>query len=89
MNYCSKCMEPVGEGELRCPYCGYAAGAEVPPHHLMPGTVLNRKFLVGTALGEGGFGITYIGRDLLLDMKVAIKEYYPSGYVNRSDNTPL
>lgn len=84
MNYCSKCMEPIGEGELRCPCCGYAAGAEVPPHHLMPGTVLDRKFLVGTALGEGGFGITYIGRDLLLDMKVAIKEYYPSGYVNRS-----
>ena len=40
---------------------------------------------MGMALGEGGFGITYLGLDLMLNMKVAIKEYYPTGYVNRSN----
>lgn len=40
-------------------------------------------------LGEGGFGITYIGRDTNLDRIVAIKEYYPTGYVNRSNTTSL
>ena len=55
----------------------------IPVHHLLPGTILNGKFYVGESIGEGGFVITYIGRDLNLDMKVAIKEFYPSGYVYR------
>ena len=85
MKYCSKCMNPIEETDVECPFCGYEINAEIPSHHLAPGTILNNKFLVGTALGEGGFGITYIGRDTKLDMKVAIKEYYPNGYVNRSN----
>ena len=60
---------------------------ETPPHRLLPGTVLNGRFVVGIAKGEGGFGITYIGRDQKLDRLVAIKEYYPTGYVNRSNTT--
>lgn len=85
MKYCSKCMNPIEETDVECPFCGTALNAEIPSHHLAPGTILNNKFMVGAALGEGGFGITYIGRDTKLDMKVAIKEYYPNGYVNRSN----
>lgn len=85
MKYCSKCMNPIEETDVECPFCGSVINAEIPSHHLAPGTILNNKFMVGAALGEGGFGITYIGRDTKLDMKVAIKEYYPSGYVNRSN----
>ena len=65
-------------------------GVEVQPpirvaHHLPAGTVLsNGRYLVGWALGQGGFGITYIGRDLTLNMRIAIKEYYPSAYVSRN-----
>lgn len=85
MKYCSKCMNPIEETDVECPFCGTTLNADVPSHHLAPGTILNNKFMVGAALGEGGFGITYIGRDTKLDMKVAIKEYYPNGYVNRSN----
>lgn len=83
MNYCTYCMEET-EGNY-CPNCGKAEKDYIPAaHHLQPGSVLNGKYLVGAVLGEGGFGITYIGHDLNLDMKIAIKEYYPSGQANRN-----
>lgn len=82
--YCFYCMSEL-ENEM-CSLCNHInKDIDVPAHHLLPGTLLNNRYLVGMALGEGGFGITYIGRDLNLDMKIAIKEYYPNGYVNRSN----
>lgn len=83
MNYCIYCMNEV-EGTY-CKHCGRNPQEYIPAaHHLKPGSLLNGKYLVGALLGEGGFGITYIGRDINLDMKIAIKEYYPSGVVNRN-----
>ena len=81
--FCPYCMSPVDKSEY-CPICGLTQGAYQPPaHHLPPGTVLNERYLIGRALGDGGFGITYIGCDLRLEAKVAIKEYFPSGKVAR------
>ena len=81
--YCPYCMNPVAHGEA-CPNCGLTAGAYTPsPHHLPPGTVLQDRYLVGRVLGEGGFGITYIGCDLRLELKIAIKEYFPTDRSNR------
>ena len=52
---------------------------------LPPGTLLQgNRYLVGRALGNGGFGITYIGRDLTLGVRVAIKEYFPVGRATRT-----
>lgn len=82
-HFCPYCMCAVGSGEP-CPNCGLTAGAYNPlPHHLPPGTVLADRYLVGRVLGEGGFGITYIGCDLRLELKVAIKEYFPTDKVTR------
>ncbi len=85
MEYCPYCMNHLEAENGECAVCDNVPDKEIPAHHLVPGTVLNRKILVGGVLGEGGFGITYIGRDQVLDMKVAIKEYYPHGYVNRNN----
>ena len=60
-DYCSSCMAPLAQPGQPCPVCGAQGAGEVPAHHLCPGTVLNRRYYVGKALGEGGFGITYIG----------------------------
>ena len=81
--YCPYCMTPIKDGKI-CPRCGLTAGNYVPqPHHLRPGTLLMDRYLVGRVLGEGGFGITYIGCDLRLELKVAIKEYLPGEFATR------
>lgn len=79
VGYCIRCMEPLGADGI-CPNCsGDESNVSVPLTHFLPaGTVLEGRYLVGRSLGRGGFGITYLGRDLTLNMRVAIKEYYPS-----------
>ena len=39
---------------------------------------------VGRALGQGGFGITYLAWDLNLEMPVAIKEFLPTDFASRA-----
>ncbi len=81
---CMGCMSKVEDKEIPCPHCGWRDDQqELTAHQLPPQTILNGKYLLGRVLGEGGFGITYLGWDLNLDMKVAIKEYYPAGFVTR------
>lgn len=84
-DYCYLCMSHTTENK-KCPCCGESIEYEAPVHHLKPGTVLRDKYLIGKAIGEGGFGITYMGRDLTLDMKIAVKEYYPNGISNRNND---
>ena len=75
--YCPYCMAEVNKDKT-CPKCGKSIDKYSPlPHHLPPGTLLKDRYVVGGVLGEGGFGITYIGLDQTLNFKVAIKEYYP------------
>ena len=50
---------------------------------LPPGTRLHEYRIEGV-LGHGGFGITYLARDLHLDKKVAIKEYLPNDLAARA-----
>ena len=89
---CMKCMHALAAGETVCPECGRAYGsANAESFALKPGTILEGKYLVGEMLGQGGFGITYIGFDLLLEQKVAIKEYYPvsTGMVSRDGHSTV
>lgn len=81
--YCMKCMRRITTGDV-CTECGVVQPQRKLPHILPPGKILRERYLIGNSLGQGGFGITYIGCDLLLDMRVAIKEYFPSGYANRN-----
>lgn len=53
---------------------------------LEPGTRLRDKYVIGTSIGSGGFGITYIGFDTVLEHQVAIKEFFPQNIARRSDD---
>lgn len=82
--YCMNCFSVKGQYEV-CPFCGYVEGTPPKqPQFLTPGTILNNRFIVGTAIGAGGFGITYKCWDNSLGITVAIKEFYPVGLVNRA-----
>lgn len=84
--FCYNCFAQLREETDHCPRCGFDISAYTPEsHHLLPGTLLRERYQVGRVLGEGGFGITYIGIDTVLDLKVAVKEFYMSGYVSRNN----
>ena len=84
MDYCVYCMAEMDPNTDRCPNCGQQKAYACPEYHLKPGTILQDRFMIGASIGEGGFGITYLARDMRLEMAVAIKEFYPKGFANRS-----
>ena len=53
-------------------------------HCLRKGTRLIGRYTIEGVLGQGGFGITYLGIDELHEKKVAIKEFFPQGIVTRN-----
>ena len=79
---CCGCMRMKTQSPL-CEHCGYNENIDNLSHQLSIDTVLNGRYRVGKVLGQGGFGITYIGWDEKRNHPVAIKEYYPNGVANR------
>lgn len=80
---CLYCFGDLDENRV-CLSCGKRSD-DTPnqPHQLAKRSMLNKRYLMGRVIGEGGFGITYFAWDSLKKQRVAIKEYYPSGYVSR------
>ena len=81
---CFGCMREITE-KNPCPYCGYYENN--PPEstlHMEPGILLSDRYVIGRVLGQGGFGITYIGWDSTLNLTVAIKEYLPLSMATRN-----
>ena len=81
--YCPYCMTKNEEDSRLCSICGKPQKVQNEIHQLPVGTILENRYYVGAVIRQGGFGITYVGCDTRLEKKVAIKEYYPSGLVNR------
>lgn len=83
-NLCMGCMNEKSVQGGRCPYCGFDDSVQNNPRNMLPlWTILKGAYVAGKALGDGGFGITYIGMDLNLQKKVAIKEYFPYEMAHR------
>ena len=88
MARCMGCMAEIADHEEVCPHCGYRKNTDVKEaYYLLPGKTVGKKYMVGKVLGYGGFGVTYIGWDTVLNRKIAIKEYLPSDFATRSYGT--
>ena len=85
---CLGCMQMKTDTPV-CEHCGYDENISNEQHQIPAGMVLKEQYLIGKVLGQGGFGITYLGWDLYLDIPVAIKEYFPSGTVMRETSVSM
>ncbi len=84
---CMGCMAEKSSAPL-CPHCGWEEGTpQESSQQLPPRTLLNNRYYIGKVLGQGGFGITYLGIDTYLDIKLAVKEYFPRELVSRETGT--
>lgn len=82
---CFQCFKIKGDYEV-CPHCGYVEDTKAEQvYQLAPGTILRERYIMGTSIGFGGFGITYKAFDTALSVVVAVKEFYPAGLVNRGE----
>lgn len=80
---CPICNSYNPPGAARCSACGAPLEDTVPSPSddaLPPGTKLQGgNYTLGKVLGQGGFGITYLGSSVPTRSTVAIKEFYPTG----------
>lgn len=85
--YCPNCFKDVDTNTGVCLYCGYDQN-RIKKRELAipPINVLNETYLLGKVLGQGGFGITYLAKDISRDKYVAIKECIPESYTERDGN---
>ena len=84
---CVGCMQD-DSGAPVCPVCGRPFESPAQnPLQMRPRTMLHDQYLIGRALGHGGFGVTYLAWDTGLATRLAIKEYLPHGVAGRAANT--
>lgn len=74
---CIFCMQEIDSTEERCPHCKKAVWEYGwKPGWIRPYTVLQERYMIGQALGEGAFGVTYLAYDDKEKKSVAIKAYF-------------
>lgn len=86
-NNCTNCFMPLN-GDGCCPNCGHNRSSERQYAGVLPAfTLLKDRYLLGRVLGKGGFGVTYIAKDIHSNQICAVKEYMPAEYSTRSTDT--
>ncbi|WMJ22753.1 protein kinase [Paludicola sp. MB14-C6] len=85
--FCDNCFNELSSELEQCSECKFIKEDYHPEIGILPiGEILLGRYVIGKKLGRGGFGVTYLGYDLKLDKKVAVKEYLPDGLATRYFN---
>lgn len=89
MKRCYSCFSSFSGEFIVCPHCGaVVSNHPKEPIYLYPGSVLEDRYIIGEAVGQGGFGIIYKAWDNKLETIVALKEFYVSKLVTRAEGIP-
>ena len=84
MRRCLGCMYEYNEEYEVCPKCGYVWNTQPKyAYFIETGKILHDRYMIGKVIGNGGFGVTYLGWDLTLNHKIAVKEYFPREFATR------
>lgn len=79
---CMNCMSDT-HGDKVCPVCGFEAENPQLPQALPYRTFLQKRYIVGRAKNGNGEGVTYIGYDTVLRMKIRLREFFPQTLCGR------
>ncbi len=82
---CMHCMEPLF-ADHTCIKCGHAVGEPQMSFALPYETLLQGRYVIGSAKKYGSQGFTYIGYDKVLKNKIAVREYFPKTLCQRDSN---
>ena len=87
---CLGCMSYLENPNAPCPNCGWLQTMKNTVSQLQPSYTLTNenqteKYIIGRALGQGGFGISYLAWNANRGERVVVKEYFPATIVTRAD----
>ena len=86
MRKCFSCFKDFDGDFAVCPHCGQVIVTKpLVAIHLAPGTILAERYILGTAVGAGGFGIVYRAWDSKLETIVAVKEFFVTRLMTRAE----
>ena len=90
MRRCLGCFEQINDGMSACPYCGFSERMSPPnARFITPGCLLSNRYSIGRVISTDSESINYIAWDSTSNLKVLIREFYPSDYVIRESGSFL
>lgn len=88
MRRCLGCFEQINDGMSACPYCGFSERMSPPnAQFITPGCLLSNRYSIGRVISTDSESINYIAWDSTSNLKVLIREFYPSDYVIRESGS--
>ena len=79
--YCANCLRRAPA--YPCPLCGYDPAGTPGVARAMDPCILHGRYLTGRVLEKNALEMVYAGRDLALDRRVDIHEFFPAGKAER------